>query len=131
MLKEAEANAEEDRKRRELIEKKNMADSMAHQTEKTLKEHGDKLDAADREALSRAIEKVKTAARGEDGAAIDAATEEMTQASYRLSEILYKNAGPAAGEEAGAGPNAAPPPPSGKSGAADEEVIDADFEVKG
>jgi len=130
MVKEAEANAEEDKTRRELIEKKNMADSVAHQTEKTLKEHEDKLEDADKEAISTAIEKVKTAAAGDDVAAIDAAMEEMTQASYKLSEILYKDAGAAAGEQPEPGPGEAPPPPAGDAAPSEEEVIDADFEVK-
>jgi len=130
MVKEAEANAEEDKGRRELIEKKNMADSVAHQTEKTLKENEDKLEDADKEAITAAIEKVKKAAEGDDAAAIDAAMEEMTQASYKLSEILYKDAGAADGEQPQPDAGAAPPPPEGDAGSSEEEVIDADFEVK-
>jgi molecular chaperone DnaK len=130
MLKEAEANAEADKTRRELIEKKNMADSVAHQTEKMLKEHDDKLEDADKATITAAIEKVKEVAKGEDGEAIDAAVNELQQASYKLSEILYKTA--EAGSEAGPmpGQGEGPPPPDAQAKAAEEEVIDADFEVK-
>ncbi len=133
MVKEAEEHAAEDRQHRELIEKKNQADALAHQTEKLLKEHGDKLSSDDRAAVEKAIEKLREVKDGDDAAAIDRAVEELTQASYKLSEMLYKEA-QAEQQAAGAGA-AGPGPEAGASpgpetGGGEDEVIDADYEVK-
>jgi len=127
MVNEAETHAEEDKDRRELVEKKNNAENLAHQTEKLVKEHGDKLPEEDRKAIEDAIEKVRKVREGEDGAAIDAAIEELQQSSYKLSEILYKDAQAqqAPGAEGAAGGETAEAPKDDG-----EEVIDADFEVK-
>jgi len=126
MTKEAEDHAAEDKQKRELIEARNMADQIVYQTEKTLKEHGDKLSDEDKSAVSTAIEKVKETAKGEDAAAIKTAIDELNQASHSLAEHLYKSAG---------GPEAAadgPPPPDGDGDAKpeDDNVIDAEFETK-
>jgi len=128
MVNEAESNAEDDKARRELVEKKNQAENVAYQSEKLVKEHGDKLPDEDKAAIESAIEKVRKARDGEDVAAIDAAMEELQQASYKLSEILYKDA-QAEGQPGAEG--AAPGPDAGAAPKGDgDEVIDADFEVK-
>jgi molecular chaperone DnaK len=131
MVKEAEAHASEDATRRELIEKRNQGDSMAYQTEKLVKEHGDKLSDDDKKAIEKAVEELREACKGEDVAAIDKAVESLTQASYKLSEELYKQTQEAQAQ-AGAQAGAAGPETGADAGAsADEgEVIDADFEVK-
>ena len=87
MRKDAEAHADEDKKKEELAKARNEASTLVHQTEKTLKEHEDKLDDASKEAITASCEKVKKAAEGEDAAAIATALGELAQAS----EALYKH----------------------------------------
>ncbi len=127
MVKDAETHAEDDRKKRDLIEARNQADAFVYQTEKTLQEHADKVDDATKSTIDGAITKVKTAMEGEDTEAIKTAVEELTQASHKLAEIMYQQAG--GQQQPGADPGAGPmggqePPPS----APDEDVVDADFE---
>jgi molecular chaperone DnaK len=124
MVTEAESHASEDKERRHLIEIKNQADTQAYQTEKLVKEHGEKLGDDDRKAIDDAVAAVRKAKEGDDASAIEAALEKMQQASYKLSEILYKSQQKSAegAPEGDAGPT------GGKGG--DDEVIDADFEVK-
>ena len=119
MVKDAEANAEEDKKRRELVEVRNQAEGAAHSAESQLKEHGDKIDAADKSAIEDAIAATKKAVEGEDVDAIKASLEALQQASMKLGEAIYKEQGDAAG---GAGESA------DASGPADDDVVDADFE---
>ncbi|PHZ85980.1 molecular chaperone DnaK [Paremcibacter congregatus] len=119
MVKDAEANAEEDKKRRELVEVRNQAEGAAHSAESQLKEHGDKIDAADKSAIEDAIAAAKKAVEGEDVDAIKASLEALQQASMKLGEAIYKEQGDAAG---GAGESA------DASGPADDDVVDADFE---
>ncbi len=120
MVKDAEANAEEDKKRRELVETRNQAEGAAHSAESQLKEHGDKIDAADKTAIEDAIKAVKTAAEGEDVAAIKAALETLQQASMKLGEAVYKDQA----ADASAGAEGA----EEATTAADDDVVDADFE---
>ncbi len=120
MVKDAEANAEEDKKRRELVETRNQAEGAAHSAESQLKEHGDKIDAADKTAIEDAVKAVKTAAEGEDVAAIKAALETLQQASMKLGEAVYKDQA----ADAGAGAEGA----EEATTAADDDVVDADFE---
>jgi molecular chaperone DnaK len=122
--KEAEAHAEEDKRRRDLAEARNEADIRCFELEKLMKEHAEKLQEADKAAVSRSIEKVRAAAKGEDVSAIRAALDELQHAAHALSQSLYKTAG----AKAGAGTGASASQNGGK--AADEDVIDADFEVK-
>jgi molecular chaperone DnaK len=127
MVKDAEAHAEEDRKKRDLIEARNQADSFVYQTEKTMKEHADKIDDATKSTIEGAVAKVKTAMESEDTDAIKRSMEELTQASHKLAEIMYQQAG--GQQQAGAGPGAGPmggqePPHSPP----DDDVVDADFE---
>ena len=124
MKKEGEAHAEEDKKKEELAKAKNEASTLVHQTEKTLKEHEDKLDDASKEAITASCEKVTKAAEGDDAEAITAAIAELAQASQALYQHMQ-----AAQEAAGAegAPEAAG---AAAGGAADDDIIDADFEKK-
>lgn len=123
MVKEAEANAAEDKKRKELVEARNHADGLVHSTEKSLKEHGDKIGAEDRTAIEDAVTALKAALNGDDADAIKAKTEALSMAAMKLGEAMYK-----AGEQ-GDGPTASGPGAgAGAAGAADDGVVDADFE---
>ena len=128
MVKEAERYASEDKDRKELIEVKNRAEQQAYHNKKLVEEHGGKLSDADKKELEDAIAAVDKAREGDDKKAIESALERLEKAGYRLSEQLYKNAGPSAGP----GPEAAAEPAPGASADAGkgEQVIDADFEVK-
>jgi molecular chaperone DnaK len=128
MVKDAEAHAEDDRKKRDLVDARNQADSMIYMTEKSLKEHGDKVDAATKSAIEAAVTKTKTAMEGDDAAAIKASIEELQQASHRLAEAMYQQAGAGAGA---AGGQAGGPGPGSAGAQPEEDVVDADFtEVK-
>ena len=135
MKQDAEAHAAEDKNRRELIDKKNNADSLAYQVEKTLKEHGEKLSADDTKRIEEAIKDVREVAQGEDAEKIDAAVEQLNQASHALASMLYQQQESAqAGAAAGPGPEAGPQPQDDRaqpsSAGGDDDVIDADFKVK-
>ncbi len=127
MVQEAEANAEEDKLRRDLVEAKNQADSLVHSTESSLAEHGEALSAEEKSGIETAVEELKTAKEGEDLEDIKAKTEALGQASMKLGEAVYKAAQAEAGGEAG-------PDMGGAEGAdaeqakADDGVVDADFE---
>ncbi len=134
MKKDAESHAEEDKKRRELVEKKNRADSLAYEVEKTLKEHGEKLSESDRQQIEEAMKETREAAQGDDAARIDAAMEKLNQASHALAAMLYqKQEGAGAAEGEGPGGAAGAGPAGGEQGKKDEggdDVIDAEFKVK-
>ena len=119
MIKDAEAHAEEDRKRKELVEARNQADTLVYTTEKSLREYGDKIDADTKKNIEDAIERTKKAMEGTDAEAIRKAVEELSQASHKLAEAMYAQASAeAAGEEAGK-----------EAGEKKEEgVVDAEFE---
>ncbi|MEE2935508.1 MAG: molecular chaperone DnaK [Planctomycetota bacterium] len=122
MRKDAEAHADEDKKQFELVEAKNRASQQVYQLEKQMTEHADKLSEADTEPMNKAIEKVNTAAEGDDTAAIKQASDELDAAATAFSKVLYeKSAAAGEGGEAPAGADAAD---------ADDDAIDADFEVK-
>jgi molecular chaperone DnaK len=129
MVKDAEANAAEDKKKRDLVEAKNRAESMVHDTEKNVKDHGDKLGADDKAAIEKAIADLKAAKDGTDAEDIKAKTEAVMQASMKLGEAMYK-ASQAEGAAPGAGPDAGPSAAGGPSAGAakDEKVVDATFE---
>ncbi|WP_339742771.1 molecular chaperone DnaK [uncultured Rubinisphaera sp.] len=125
MQKDAEAHADEDKKKRELAEARNQASTMAYETEKLIKEHADKLDEGSKTALESSIEKVREAEKGDDVAKIKSAIEELTQASHALSKAMYESQ---AKESATAGADGEPPEATATE---DEgEVIDAEFEKK-
>ncbi len=131
MRHDADSHAEEDKRKRDLAEQRNQADSMCWQAEKLMKEHDAKLGAADKEAVNRAIEKARAVAKGEDLGAIKAAVNELEQATHALSRTLYAAAGakPAGGDGAQPGPTAQPSG-AASGGGGEDEAIDAEFEVK-
>ena len=92
MIKEAEAHADEDRQRREEAEARNQADNVVYQTEKSIKEHGDKLDESDRKMVEDALEEAKEALKGSDVAKIKQTSEALMTASQKFAEVLYQNA---------------------------------------
>jgi molecular chaperone DnaK len=130
MVREAEANAEEDRKRQQEIEVKNQADSLAYNIERQLSDHGDKVAAADKSAIEEAIKEVREALQGDDVDRIKRASEALTKASHKMAEVLYREA------QAKREPGAPPPggaggPADGKTRTAEGEVVDAEFEDLG
>jgi molecular chaperone DnaK len=127
-LREAEQSADTDKKKRAVVEARNEAESRAYQVEKVIKQQGDKLKDSDKQALEAAIAKVREAAKGEDPDRIKSAVAELEAASHAMSEALYKSAASAAGPQAGG------PQPGAADGAAggagEDDVVDAEFEVK-
>ena len=121
MVREAEAHAEEDRQRREEAEARNHADSVVYQTEKSLKEHGDKLDEADRRAVETALEDAKEALKGSDVERIKSSSENLLTASQKFAEMLYQQQ---AREQAAPGAGAQQTGP-------DENVVDAEVVDEG
>lgn len=92
MVKDAEAHAEEDRKRREEAEVRNQADNVIYQTEKSIKEHGDKLEDGDRKTIEDALDAAKEALKGSDVDAIRQTSEHLMSASQKFAEVLYQSA---------------------------------------
>jgi molecular chaperone DnaK len=123
MIKDAEAHAEEDRRARELVEARNQCDHMIHTVRKSLKEHGDKIGAEEKERVERALKDAEAALKSDDKAAIEAKTQALAQAAHKLAERMY--AQEQAKQQAGAAAGA-------ESGKKDEgEVVDAEYtEVK-
>ena len=132
MVKDAEMNAADDKKKLELIQARNSADAMVHSVRKSLGEHGDKLEAAEKEAVEAAIKETEEALKGEDKAEIEAKTEALMAASQKLGEKVYAESQAAAAAAAGAaGAGAAPQGEAPSAKPADDDVVDADFkEVK-
>ena len=129
-VKEAEQFAAEDNKRKEEVDTRNAGDQMVYQTEKTLQEMGDKLDPADKSEVESKLSALKTALQGSDTAAIKSATDELTQAFYKVSEKLYQQAAPQGGQPgAGFDPNQASGGPQGgqPGGDAGQQYYDADY----
>lgn len=123
MVKDAQAHAEEDKKRRHLVDVKNQADGLIHSAEKSLKEHGDKISAADKEAIEKDVATLKDAIGKEDADAIEKGVEALTQSTMKIGEILYK-----AEQEKAAAAGAAPSGDANASAANDSGVVDATFE---
>ena len=128
MKAEAEANADADKKERERIDKINAADAMIFNTEKQLKEYGDKLPADKKGEIESALEKLKTAHKAQDIAGIDAAMAEMNGIWQKASEEMYKNAGAQGGQQGPFGGQQGPQNPNPGNGGKDDEVTDVDFE---
>jgi molecular chaperone DnaK len=116
MVREAEAHAAEDKKRRALVEARNQAESLSHATEKSLAEHGDKLAAADKATIETALADLKSASAGDDAGQIEAKSRALSQASTKLGEAVYK-----ATQAGGASDQAA-------TTKGDDKVVDAEFE---
>ncbi|MEE8563612.1 MAG: molecular chaperone DnaK [Alphaproteobacteria bacterium] len=126
MVKDAEAHAEEDQKRREAAEHRNQAETLIHSTEKSLGEHGDKVSEEEKKSIEDTVQDLKTALEGEDQADIQAKTEALAHASMKLGEAMYKAAQEAEAAEAD---DAGASGPGGDGGAVDEDkVVDADFQ---
>jgi len=128
MKAEAEANADADKKERERIDKINAADAMIFNTEKQLKEYGDKLPADKKGEIESALEKLKTAHKAQDIAGIDAAMSEMNAIWQKASEEMYKNAGAQGGQQGPFNGQQGPQNPNPGNGGKDDEVTDVDFE---
>jgi molecular chaperone DnaK len=131
MIKDAEAHQEADKKRRELVEVRNQADALVHETDKQLREHGDKLSAETRRDIETAVEDLKKARDGEDVAAIKSATDKLNQAAAKLGEEVYKAASQ---QQAGAAGAAGAAGGAGTSGAeesdkSEEGTVEAEYEV--
>ena len=127
LVKEAEMHAEEDKRRKELIEARNHADSLVYSVEKNIKEFGDKVDAAEKAKIEEAIEKVKKALEGDDLDAIKKAQDDLMNVSHKLAEAMYaKTAGGPGGPGASGGAGSAGADQA--SGKKDDDVVDADFE---
>ncbi|MGA0162700.1 MAG: molecular chaperone DnaK [Bdellovibrionota bacterium] len=124
MIKDAEANREEDKKRHELVVARNQLDHLVFQSEKTLNEQGDKIDAALKDDLSKALEKAKEAMKAEKLEDIKAASEALTSANHKLAEQMYKTSASGA-QDAASG--SASEGSSSESGASSDEIIDAEF----
>ncbi len=131
MEEEARLHAEEDKKKRELVEARNQADSLIYTTEKSLKELGDKVDPAIRDEINQKIEALKKAIESDDINAIKKAQDELMQASHKIAELLYQQtqagAGAAGAAGAGGGATGGQAGEQGKGGD-DDDVVDADFE---
>jgi molecular chaperone DnaK len=121
MVKDAEANSEADRKRREAVEARNQLDALVHSTDKTLKESGDKVPPAEKVEVESALAAARTAMEGQDADAIREASEKLSQAAMKMGEALYKAEQAAPKPEEGA-------PGAGAAGASKDKVVDAEFE---
>ncbi len=130
MVKDAQAHAAEDTQRKQEIEVRNQADSLVYSTERTLGEHGAKLDEADRKAIDEALAEAKEALRGEDVERIKRAQESLMRASHKLAEVMYREA-QAKDAPSGAGSRPGEGGAGGAGGAKEGEVVDADFEDLG
>ncbi len=126
MRKDAESHAEEDRKKREMVENRNKAEAMCFELEKMIKDNDDKLSDADKEPLVAAIAKTRDVAGGDDIEATKAAITELEQASHALSKTLYEASAQSTATDGGGEPTAS----AEDAGSASDDVIDADFEVK-
>ncbi len=118
MVKEAESHAEEDKKRRELVEARNQAEALIHSTERMLKDYGDKVGASDKATVEAAMADLKSAVESEDKDAIKQKVDQLAQASMKLGEAMYQAS---QGAAASGGPSAA-------AGGPDDKVVDVDFE---
>ena len=123
MVAEAEQHAAEDKKRRELVDKRNQADGLLHATEKSLAEYGEKIESSEKAAIEEAIAALREAISGEDVAAMETASTKLQEVAMKLGEAMYKEQAAAAGTETGDGDGG-----EAKSEDADATVVDADFE---
>lgn len=127
MVKDAESHAEEDKKKKELVESRNRLDTLVYSVEKTVSELGDKLPAEDKGAINEAVEKAKKALESTDAAQLNAAAEELTKVSHKMSEEMYKKAA-AAQQAAGASAEQASGGEAAQNGGKPDDSVDADFE---
>jgi molecular chaperone DnaK len=125
LIKDAELHAEDDKKKKELVEARNSADALIYSTEKSIQDLGDKVDSETKGKVEDAIAALKKAMEGEDAQEIKRLSEELTQSSHKLAEAMYQQASQSGQEQAGADGEAAG---QGGGGAPDDDVVDADFE---
>jgi molecular chaperone DnaK len=137
MRRDAEQHADEDKRRRELIDARNRADQMVWQMEKLLKDNADKIGEADKAPIQAAMNRVKEVMKGDDVGAINQAVDNLQQAAHAMSQHLYGRQGGGPGGPGGGGPTGGPGgggPTGGNAPSGDgqgkEDVIDAEFEVK-
>ena len=125
LIKDAELHAEDDRKKKEIVEARNQADALIYSTEKSIQDLGDKVDSATKSKVEDAVTALKKAMEGEDAEKIKRLSEELTQASHKLAEAMYQQASQAGQEHADAGAES-----TAQSGGStpDDDVVDADFE---
>ncbi len=121
LVKDAETHAEEDKKKRELVDARNNADSLIYSTEKAIQEAGDKIDESTKSDINKAIEDLKKAMETDNSEEIKRLTDELTQASHKLAESMYAQASAQSQE----GAEGAEPAGDSKK---DDDVVDADFE---
>ncbi len=134
MVDEAESHGADDKKKGELVEAKNRSEQLLYATERTLKEHGDKVSAEAKGKIEKAIEELRKAGEGDDAAAINRAMENLATTSQELGKAIYENVAKEQAAAGAAGAGAGPGPQPGAEGAQeakpkDEKVVDADFEV--
>src|SRR5690606_28866496 len=127
MQADAAAHAEEDRKRRELVETRNRAENMVHQTRKSLEEHGEKVGADVRSKIESSLSNVEDKLKGDDKSAIEAALKELDSSAMELGRVIYEAEAAKGAGAAGAGEGAAT---GASGGSGDDDVIDAEYEVK-
>ena len=123
LIKDAELHADDDKKKKELVEARNSADALIYSTEKSMKDLGDKIDAATKTNVETAVEALKKEMEGENTEEIRRLSEELTQASHKLAEAMYQQASQAGAEQPGAEETAQAGP-----SASEDDVVDADFE---
>jgi molecular chaperone DnaK len=126
MVRQAQSHAEEDRQRRELVDARNQADSLAYNLEKLLKDNRDKVGADDARSIEEAVAEARKAAEGEDVASIRAAMDRLTALSHKVAEHLYQQSG---GPTSGTGPGPSAGPGEG-AGTGSGDVVDAEYTVK-
>jgi molecular chaperone DnaK len=124
LIKDAELHAEDDRRKKDLIDARNAADALIYATEKSMAELGDKINSATRTEVQQAITDLKQAMENEDVSDIKRRTETLTHASHRLAESVYQQSGPAEGPHGTQGPN----PAAGSKPSGSDDVVDAEFE---
>ena len=125
LMREAESHVEDDKRKKDLIEARNQADSLVYQIEKNIREFGDKIDASEKAKIEDHVARVKKAMEGDDAATIRSEQEELARASHKLAEAMYAKSGQQPGAGPGAGPEAGPKAAGGKK---DDNVVDAEFE---
>jgi molecular chaperone DnaK len=131
MVKDAELNAADDKKKLEVIQARNAADAMIHSVKKSLDEHGEKLDAGEKEKIEAALKDVEESLKSEDKATIEAKTEALLKASQKLGEKVYADSAAAQQAAAGGAPQGGAQETETQSARNDEDVVDAEFkEVK-
>jgi len=129
-VNEAESHAEEDKQRKQEVETRNMADSLLYNTEKTLREHQDKVGEEDRKAIEDANAELRKALEGQDTAAIEAAAQKVTEASHKLAEVMYAaSQSEQAAEDVASAAAASAEGGAGDDGSQEAGPVDADFTV--